>query len=566
MSDSFDCDLLVVGSGAGGLAAAVTAAHLGLKVIVAEKEAQFGGTTAWSGGWMWIPRNPLATEAGIQEDISAPLAYLKQELGDRFDEDLALAFLNNGPKMVEFFRSQTMLRFIDGNGIPDFHGRTPSASLGGRSLCAAPLDGQLLGQHIARLKPPLAETTLWGMGIASGADLRHFLNAMHQAASFWYVAKRVLRHWRDRLVHGRGMRLVNGHALVAGLAASAFAKGVAIRTGSPAKQLMLENGRVVGAVLGGAESDVAVRARCGVVLACGGFPHDVARKKQLLPHAPTGHEHWSAAARGNTGDGLRMGESAGGVVAQNLASAAALAPVSLVPQKGGGLAHFPHLIERAKPGLIAVTAGCQRFVNEADSYHDFVRALLRATPAGQPAQAWLVCDHRFIRRYGLGAVKPAPMPLGAMLRNGYLLRAGTLAGLAQVCGVNAQALQATVQRYNTMAASGHDADFAKGETPYNRIQGDASSGWPNPCMAPLALGPFYAVKVVVGSLGTFAGLTSNRHAQVLDAHGQPIAGLYAAGNDMNSVMGGHYPSGGITLGPAMTFGYVAAHHAAGATP
>ncbi len=558
----WDCDLLVIGSGAGGLSTAVTAAHLGLKVIVAEKEPQYGGTTAWSGGWMWIPRNPLATEAGIQEDIGAPLSYLKHELGDKFDEARALAFLIHGPAMVDFFRSQTLLQFIDGNGIPDFHGRTPSASLGGRSICAAPFDARILGDHLAGLKPPLAETTLWGMGIASGADLRHFLNAMRKPESLWYVTQRILRHWADLLFHRRGMRLVNGNALVAGLAASAFAKGVEIRTSSPAKRLLIEEGKVLGAVLASENGNVDVRARCGVVLACGGFPHDVARKMELLPHAPTGQEHWSAASRGNTGEGLRLGESAGAVVAKGLVQAAALAPVSLVPRQDGSVAHFPHLIERAKPGLIAVTASGQRFCNEADSYYDFVSALLQATTAGQAAQAWLVCDHTFIRHYGLGAVKPAPIPLGAMLRNGYLQRGDSLADLARFCGIEANRLHVTVQRYNAMAQIGQDSDFAKGETPYNRIQGDAGSRWPNPCMAPLARGPYYAVKVVPGSLGTFAGLTVNTHAQVLNALGQPIPGLYAAGNDMNSMMGGHYPSGGITLGPAMTFGFIAAHHAA----
>jgi len=207
-----------------------------------------------------------------------------------------------------------------------------------------------------------------------------------------------------------------------------------------------------------------------------------------------------------------------------------------------------------------------RFGNEADSYHDVMQALLRATPAGAKPEAWLLCDHRFIRRYGLGAVKPAPMPLGPWLRNGYLQRGRTLAELAQACGIDANALQATVQRYNTMARVGRDDDFAKGETPYNRIQGDAAAGHANACMAPLEQGPFYAVKVVMGSLGTFAGLRVNDHAQALDSQGAAIAGLYAGGNDMSSMMGGNYPSGGITLGPAMTFGYLAAHHAAGVDP
>jgi succinate dehydrogenase/fumarate reductase flavoprotein subunit len=565
-----DCDLLVIGSGAGGLSAAVTAAKLGLKVIVAEKEAQFGGTTAWSGGWMWLPRNPLAVEAGIVEPIDEPLAYLRHELGERFDEARARAFLEAAPRMVEFFRTKTALRFIDGNAIPDFHGRSLHASLGGRSLCAAPFDGRRLGARIADLKPPLPETTLWGMGIASGAELRHFFNALRKPASLWYVTQRVLAHGKDLLLHRRGMRLVNGNALIAALATSAFEAGVEVRTSCPARRLLRDGERVTGAVLATPEGVVEVHARCGVVLACGGFPHDDDRKRALLPHARTGKEHHSAASRGNTGDGLRLGETAGGQVATDGVQAAALAPVSLVPQADGSFAHFPHLVERGKPGLIAVTRRGQRFTNEADSYHDFMQALLAALPAGEPVQAWLVCDHAFMRHYGLGAAKPAPMPLGPMIANGYVQRGQTLAELARACGIDGDALQQTVQRFNRQALAGQDEDFAKGETAYNHMQGDApfaaEQGWPNPCMGPLERGPFYAVKVVAGSLGTFAGLRTNAHAQVLDTQGQPIAGLYAGGNDMNSLMAGHYPSGGITLGPAMTFGWLAAHHMAGRLP
>ncbi len=559
-------DLLVIGSGAGGLSTAVTAALLGQKVLVVEKEPEYGGTTAWSGGWMWIPRNPLAIAAGISESIDAPLCYLRHELGARFDEAMARAFLENGPRMVEFFRSRSALRFIDGNSIPDFHGAAPGAASGGRSICAAPFDARRLGHHIAQLKPPLPETTLWGMGIASGAELKHFLNALRKPASFWHVSKLLVRYGRDLLLHRRGMRLVNGNALVAALAASAFEAGVEIRTDSPARRLIIEHDRVVGAVIGSAQGDIEIRARRAVVLACGGFPHDMARKKALLPHAPTGREHWSAASRGNTGDGLRLGESAGGTVTRDLVHAAALAPVSLVPRQNGSVAHFPHLIERAKPGLIAVTADGMRFTNEADSYHDFMQALLRAARPGAPIQAWLICDHAFIRRYGLGAVKPVPMPLGRMLGNGYLKRGKTLDSLARACAISASGLEKTIADYNRQAIIGRDDDFSKGESAYNRIQGDASAGNPNACMAPILRGPFYAVRVVAGSLGTFAGLQVNASAQVQDDAGRTIAGLYAAGNDMSSIMGGNYPGGGITLGPAMTFGFIAAHHCAGIDP
>ena len=564
------CDLLVVGSGAGGLSAAVTAAHLGLRVIVAEKEPQLGGTTAWSGGWMWIPGNPLARAAGITEDPDAPLRYLRHELGPRFDEARVRAFLEQGPRMVDFFQSRTLLRFIDGNAIPDFHGHSPGAATGGRSVCAAPFDARQLGARLHQLKPPLPETTLWGLGIASGAELRHFLQARRRPASLLYVGRLLLRHARDRLLHGRGLRLVNGNALAAALAASAWARGVDLRLSSPAQRLLLEGGRVSGAVLATSQGECRVQARCGVLLAAGGFPHDPEFKRRLLPHAPTGQEHWSAGSWGNTGDGLRLGQSAGGQVADDLVQAAALAPVSRVTRADGSVAHFPHLIDRAKPGLIAVDRQGRRFGNEADSYHDLMQALLRATPPGEPPEAWLLCDHDFIRHYGLGAVKPAPLPLGPWLARGYLLRGRTLSELAAACGLPAVTLQQTVSRYNVQALSGQDSDFAKGGTPYNRIQGDAERaralGSSNPCMAPLQRAPFYAVRIVMGSLGTFAGLRVDASARVLDAQGQPLPGLWAGGNDMSSLMAGHYPAGGITLGPAMTFGFIAACSAAGVDP
>lgn len=561
-ADALHCDLLVIGSGAAGLATAVTAAHLGLKVIVAEKEPLFGGTTAWSGGWMWIPRNPLAREAGIDEPIESPLTYLRHELGSSFDETRARLFLEQGPRMIEFFRRETALRFVDGNKVPDFHGDTPGAANGGRSVCAAPFDSRRLGTRLPELRPPLRETTLLGMGIASGAELRHFFDALRKLRSFFYVARLLAQHLRDLLVHRRGARVVNGNALVAALVVSALERGVDIRTRSAARRLLHSDGRVAGAVLQMAECEQIVMARRGVVLAAGGFPHDLERQRELMPHVRAGHGHWSAGARGNTGDGLRLGEAAGGHVSADLAQAAALAPVSLVPRADGGTTHFPHLIERAKPGLIAVRRDGRRFTNEADSYHDVLAALLRATPDDEAPEAWLVCDHAFIRRWGLGAAKPAPLPLGRWLTNGYLRRGNTIAELATACGIDGAVFATTVERYNAMARDGRDADFRKGETAYNRVQGEADSDRPNPCMAPLARRPFYAVRIVPGSLGTFAGLQVNLHGQVLDTDGHPVAGLYAAGNDMRSMMGGHYPSGGITLGPAMTFGFIAAHHAA----
>ena len=556
------CDLLVVGSGAGGLAAAVTAAALGLEVIVVEKEPVIGGTTAWSGGWLWIPRNPLAVAAGIEEEVEGPRTYLKSELGDHYDAERVEAFLDHAPRMVTFFQSQTSLQFIDGNAIPDFHERSPGAAAGGRSVCAAPFDARRLGPKLALLRPPLDLISPWGMGIASGAELRHFLNAMRSWRSFFYVARRVLVHFKDLLLHRRGMRLVNGNALVAGLAKSAFDRGVELRVNSPAKRLIRANDRVAGAVVETIAGEMEIVARRGVVLACGGFPHDVARKRELFPHAPTGNEHWSAAPPCNTGDGLRLGEAAGGVVDTRVAAGAGWAPVSLVHRGDGSIGRFPHLIDRAKPGVIAVTRAGRRFVNEAGSYYDFMSALFATIPRGEPVEAWLVCDHRFIRRFGLGHVKPAPMPIGASLRSGYLKRAGSIVGLAQACAIDAASLSATIDRYNREARLGRDPEFGRGDTLYNRVGGDAEQT-PNPCVAPIDRAPFYSVKVLPGSLGTFAGLKTAANGRVLDREGRAIAGLYACGNDMASVMGGYYPSGGITLGPAMTFGYLVAHDAAG---
>jgi succinate dehydrogenase/fumarate reductase flavoprotein subunit len=555
------CDLLVIGSGAAGLSAAVTAAHLGLDVIIIEKEAQLGGTSAWSGGWLWIPRNPLARAAGINEDIEAPRTYLQHELGPHYNAAMVDRFLIEGPRMVEFFATHTCLQFIDGNAIPDFHDKSPSAGTGGRSVCAAPFDGRALGARLNDLRPPLAEISPWGMGIASGADLRHFINATNAWASFKHVVGRTLRHWRDLATRGRGLHLVNGNALVAGLLKSADDLGVRIMPGTSAKGLLRDGEAVVGALIERDGGPTEIRSKRGVVLACGGFPHDVTRKAAMLPHAPTGDEHWSAAPKTNTGDGLRLGEIAGGHVRTDLAGAAALCPVSLVPQPDGSFTHFPHLLERAKPGLIAVLTNGRRFTNEADSYQDMTRGLLAATLTNQQPEAWLIVDHQFIRRYGLGRVRPRPFPIRPWVTNGYLKRGRTLAELAHLTGINATGLGQTVSAYNAFAQLGRDPEFHRGESAYNKIQGEPLQT-PNPCVAPIVDAPFYAVRIVPGSLGTFAGLKTDDCARVLDAQDLPISGLYAVGNDMSSMMGGNYPAGGITLGPGMTFGYVAAHHAA----
>jgi len=559
-----NCDLLVVGSGASGLAAAVTAAWHGLKVIVVEKDPVFGGATAWSGGWMWVPGNPLAKRAGIDEDPQQPRIYLKHELGDRYDASRVDAFLDNGPRMVAFFEEHTELQFVDGNAIPDIHGGVPGAGTQGHQVIAAPYDGREVGRRLMRrLRKTMRETSFMGMPIMAGADLMAFLSVTRSFKSLLHVSKRFCRHLLDLAMYGRAMQLVNGVALVARLAKSAEKLGVKLIESAPAKRLILEDGVVRGAVVSTAQGEIEIRAAKGVVLAAGGFPNDVQRRKALFPRTPTGTEHLALPPASCSGDGISLGESAGGSLVTDLASPVAWAPVSKVRYADGSIGHFPHIIDRAKPGVIGVLANGKRFVNEAGGYYDYTSAMVAAVPEGQEVASWLVCDHRFQRRYGLGFAKPFPLPLTPYFRSGYLKRGHSIDELAKVCGIAPDALAKTVRAYNESARQGGDPEFGRGSTPYNRKQGDPLHS-PNPCVAPIDQGPFYAVKVLPGSFGTFAGLKTNGFAQVLGRDDRPIAGLYAVGTDMASVLGGFYPSGGINLGPAMTFGYIAGQHAAGA--
>ncbi|MFF7058127.1 FAD-dependent oxidoreductase [Achromobacter spanius] len=554
-------DVLVIGTGASGMAAAITAASQGLKVLVVEKEASFGGTTARSGGWLWVPGSHLATDQGIKEPQGAAKIYMRYEATTHFDEKRVDAFLTYGPRAIEFFTKNTCVQFDMPPVFPDYHAEAPGGQQGGRSMVTRPFDGRELGPRVKQLAPPLPELTVFGMMLGSGPEIKHFMRAFKSPASFAYVVKRLSRHFLDVIRFGRGMTLTNGNALAGRLAKAGMDLNIPVWLSSKVISLVQESGRVTGAIVQRKGGAVRVAASRAVVLACGGFPYDLERRKQLFPHAPTGHEHYSPSPSTNTGDGLRLAETMGGRVDGTIPHAAAWVPASVTVRKDGTKGVMPHFIDRAKPGVIAITTNGTRFANEGNSYHDFVQDMVKAC-AGQPeVTAWLLCDHKVIRNYGLGCVAPAPLPIGRHLRSGYLKRGSTISELARQIGVPAEQLEATVQAFNRGAVRGEDPQFGKGSTSYNRYQGDALVT-PNPCVAPLEHGPFYAIKLVVGDIGTFAGLVTNENGQVLNDARQPIDGLYAVGNDAASVMGGNYPGAGITLGPALTFGYIAGMHIA----
>lgn len=567
VTDLRECDLLIAGSGAAGLAAAVTAANSGLDVVVVEKAAEFGGTTVSSAGVAWIPNSRAAREAGIIDDPALALAYLRAESGNRLDAAKAQTYVTTAAEVLDWFEAHSHVRFVLAPGWPDYHPTSPGGSAGGRSLGPAPFDGRTLGKRFGQLRPPIATTTIFGGMIVGREDLAHFYGMQRSLTSALTVARRFGRYARDRLTHPRGTRLSNGSALVGMLARSAFEAGVDLRIASPIAGLIVEGGRVMGARLTTPDGDQIVRARRGVVLATGGFPADAELRARIGDRIGTSSTHRSLAPAENVGDAYRLASAQGGTLVEALAHPAAWTPVSLVPQPDGTMLPFPHFFDRGKAGYIAVTRDGRRFISEARSYHDFVPALADACRNMFEIACYLIADARAVRRYGLGAAPPSPGRLGPHVRSGYLTRANSLAELAARCGIDAEGLRETVSRWNAGADDGIDGEFGKGTDVYERFNGSAGIA-PNPCVQPIATAPYYAVRLVPGDIGTFAGLRTDVDGRVLDASGGPIEGLYAVGNDAASFMGGSYPGAGITIGPALVFGHRAARHAAdrGAQP
>lgn len=560
----FHCDVLVVGTGAAGMSAAVTAAHQGLNVLMVEKRARFGGTAARSGGWLWIPGTKLAKAWGHNDSPEAVKTYLRHEGGESYNEARVDAFLQNGPQAVDFFLQNTAVDFEMPLTFPDYHAEAPGAMQGGRSMVAKPFDARQLGNSLKHLEPALPELTVFGMMIGSGKDIRHLMNATRSLQSAVYATKRLSKHFWETLTLGRGMLLTNGNALMGRLAKSALDKNIPIWLNSPIQELLTKDGRVVGAKVKKDNDIITVYAAKGVVLAAGGFSHDVERRKANYRHTPTGKEHWSPTVEANTGDTFKLFEGLGGRIDSHLANAAAWSPVSLTRRADGSQGVMPHFIDRAKPGVIAVTAKGLRFTNEANSYHDYVQDMIKACEGENETCSWLICDHHTLRRYGLGCVAPFPLPIGRHLKSGYLHKGATVEALAKNAGIDPLQLKKTIVDFNKGAAFGQDPAFGKGSKAYNRYQGDALHQ-PNPCIKEINQGPFYAVKIHPGDIGTYNGIPVDQHNRALNKEGDPIEGLFAIGNDATSIMGGNYPGAGITLGPALTFGYAVGKYIAAQT-
>ena len=544
-------DLLVIGSGAGGMTAAITAACEGMTALVAEKSECFGGSSACSGGGLWVPNHPLMAGAGIRDSLEDARAYLAATVGDRVPAARREAYLEKAPEMVAYMLDRSRLHLEVNREYPDYYPELPGAMRGGRALDPGIFRGAALGPLLRDLRPRPYGFPM-DLALTTG-EVRELALFLRRARSLLVAAKVLLRTLWGRATGAH--LLCMGQALVAPLRLSLDELGVPLWLGTRITRLALEDGRVAGVVAERDGREIAIRAARGVVLASGGFARNQAMRERYQ-RAPVRAE-WTLACPGDDGDAIRMGLEAGAAI--DLMDEAWWGPSSLPP---GGSPHF-HLLERSSPGSILVDSAGRRFTNEAASYIDVVHAMYaHDRPESVSIPAWLVMDRRFRRRYLFGVTLPGrPFP-DEYLRSGYVRTARSIEALAGEIGADRDGLVSTVARFNEFARTGKDLDFGRGESAYDRYYGDPTVS-PNPCLGPIETPPFYAVAMIPGDLGTKGGLVTDEHARVLRDDGSPIAGLYAIGNASASVMGDTYPGPGSTLGPAMTFGYVAAMHAKG---
>lgn len=554
-------DFLVVGSGAAALSGAIRAHDLGLSVLVVEKSEAYGGSSAMSGGVCWVGNNPHMKRCGIADSDEEVMTYLRAITKGEASDERLVAYRDESKRMIEYFAAKTRLAFEPLELYTDYYPEAPGGKPGGRSMEPAPFDGALLGEHFATLRRPATSALILGkfMITARLAKRMVMLDFVALVTMAWLFFLYLLRAAKRKRCGGRDPYLTNGNALVARLRMSLLDREVPLWLSAPMRELVLEDGRVVGAVVEKDGEPMRIEARRGVLLAAGGFERNK-EMRERFGRTPTSDE-WTAGNEHNTGDGIRVGMAAGGRVA--LMDEAWWTPTTQYP---GAKSGWVLVVEKSLPGGIFVNRNGERFTNEAAPYVDVVVAMYEdQKKTGNTIPAWMVFDARYRRNYIAGPVGPGKVmsdeTLGRKLRTQFLVKAASIDELARKIEVPEDALAKTIARFNELARRGKDDDFGRGESASDRYYGDDRVR-PNPCLAPLDKAPFYAIRVFPGDLGTKGGLVTDTRGRVLDEQRQPIAGLYAAGNTSASIMARTYPGAGGTIGPALCFGFLAAEAAA----
>ena len=558
LADGQEFDVVVLGAGAGGLAAAVFAALEGARVLLVESTEFVGGTSAFSAGTAWIPNTRHAAAIGAEDGFDKASLYLDRTVGNRSPRAVRDAFLTAGPLAVDTLEERTQVKLRARPFHPDYLSEAEGATAFGRALEPLPFDAAPLGPDLHLIRPPLPEFTILGGLMVDRDDIAHLLAMRRSPRSLAYAAGLIASYYAQRWRHGRGTRLVMGNALIGRLLLSARNLGVRLLTETATTAFCEGPSGIEGVSLAQGGTTRRIGARGGVILASGGFTRHPARRSQMLPKPVPA---FSPSAPGHTGALHDLALAAGAHYGKGALQPCFWAPVSERMRTDGSRAVFPHFVlDRSKPGIISVGRDGRRFVNESTSYHLFGMAMFAADRDGSHIPCYQIADAAALRKYGMGMVRPGGASLSPYLADGYLTRAATLGGLAAKLGIDAANLEHTVAAMNRYAAEGVDPEFGRGGTVYQRANGDPAHG-PNPTLGPVATPPFYAIRLWPADIGAATGLAADEHARLLRADGSVIAGLYACGNDMQSVMGGVYPGPGITIGPAMTFGFIAARDA-----
>jgi len=542
-------DLVIVGSGGGGMVAALAAADAGASALVLEKQERIGGSTAMSGGIVWVPNNPVLRAAGIADSYEDAMVHFEAVVGDvgpASSTERRHAFLTAGPEMIAFLQ-EGGLRFTYCRGYSDYYSSAKGGHEVGRGIEPVPFDGRALGPWLQKLQPGLAQSL--GLAVMTN-EARSLSNYNRSAGAFTVSARVVLRTYAARL--RRQTLLTNGASLIAQMMNVALARGVPIWTETPLENLIVENGRVVGVRTVCDGTPVHVRARQGVLLAAGGFAHNPEMRQQYGGDQPN-RARWSIANPGDTGEALQAAMALGAKT--DLMDEAWWLPSPRTGRFGQSTLDQA----RQRPRTIYVDAAGRRFVNESNSYMEVGKAMYARDKTSRAVPCWLIFDDRYRKRYAHQRSRPGRFPR-TLLESGMLKQAWTLNDLAHMCDIDAAGLSETVERFNQNAVQGIDPDYGRGESAYNRALGDPSPRV-HPCLGPIDEPPYYAVQVVPGDIGTCGGLLTNEHAQVVGQDDQPIEGLYATGNGTATVMGRHYLGPGASIANTMVFGYVAARHA-----